>query len=88
VLREGYSAEEARRALIRITSLSQHVFWPNDIQYPDVRMAGVLGHRQVTGAYLAQLARQNKGRLATFDLGLAALHSDVAELIPTETNGR
>jgi predicted nucleic acid-binding protein len=45
-------------------------------------MDGVIGHRQVTDAYLAQLARQHNARLATFDAGLAALHSDVADLIP------
>ena len=31
---------------------------------------------------LAGLARKQKGRLATLDTGLAALHEDVAELIP------
>jgi len=45
-------------------------------------MTGVIGHRRVTDAYLAQLARHNGGKLATFDEGLAALHRDVAELIP------
>jgi hypothetical protein len=44
-------------------------------------MQGVIGHRQVTDAYLAQLARVNAGRLATFDAGIAALHRDVADLI-------
>lgn len=46
-------------------------------------MAGVIGHRQVADAYLAGLARARGGRLATFDAGLAALHPDVAELVPT-----
>ena len=87
VLREGYSAEEARRALQRITSLPDHVFWPDDISYAEVRMDGVFGHRQVTDAYLAQLARHYRGRLATLDQALAALHSDVADLIPGATNG-
>jgi uncharacterized protein len=39
---------------------------------------------QVTDAYLAQLARTHNGRLATFDQGLAQLHSDVAELVATD----
>jgi uncharacterized protein len=34
-------------------------------------------HRQVTDAYLAQLARGHGGRLASFDQGLAGLHHDV-----------
>jgi hypothetical protein len=37
-----------------------------------------MGHRQVTDAYLAALARQQGGRLVTFDAGLAVLHPDVA----------
>jgi predicted nucleic acid-binding protein len=45
--------------------------------------SGVIGHRQVTDAYLAALARQRGGRLATFDAGLAQLHPDVAQLVPT-----
>jgi uncharacterized protein len=43
---------------------------------------GIVGHRQVTDAYLAQLARAHGSRLATFDLALAKLHHDVAELVP------
>jgi uncharacterized protein len=46
-------------------------------------LRGVLGHRQVTDGYLAALARAKKGRLATFDSGLATLHADVAELVTT-----
>ncbi|HEX7370345.1 MAG TPA: TA system VapC family ribonuclease toxin [Rhodanobacteraceae bacterium] len=60
-----------------------HRFWPDDIGYADVCWDGVLGHTQVTDAYLAALARKHHGRLATLDAGLAALHHDVAELIPT-----
>lgn len=40
---------------------------------------GIVGHRQVTDAYLAQLARAHGSRLATFDQALAKLHHDVAE---------
>ena len=46
-------------------------------------MNGVLGHRQVTDSYLAQLARARGGRLATFDQCLAKLHTDIADLLPT-----
>jgi toxin-antitoxin system PIN domain toxin len=60
-----------------------HRFWSDDFSYETIRWKGVLGHRQVTDAYLAALARKHGGRLATLDQGLAALHDDVAELIPT-----
>ncbi len=49
----------------------------------DVALAGVLGHRQVTDAYLAQLVLSRGARLVTFDKGLAHLRSGVAELVPT-----
>jgi hypothetical protein len=60
------------------------MFWPDAVTFSNVTMNGIVGHRQVTDAYLAQLARNNNGRLATLDTGLAHLHTDVAILIPTE----
>ena len=36
-----------------------------------------MGHRQVTDAYLAALARHHGGKLASFDKRLVALHPDV-----------
>ena len=50
--------------------------------YIDVPTQGIIGHRQVTDAYLAQLARAHGSRLATFDQAMAKLHHDVAELVP------
>lgn len=58
-----------------------HEFWPENLSYADISMRGVIGHRQVTDAYLAALARNNGGRLATLDKGLAALQDDVTDLI-------
>lgn len=82
LLRGGVEQELAADDLRRISSLQRHEFWPDDLAYTEVRMAGVIGHRQVTDAYLAALARKRGGRLATFDAGLAALHADVVELVP------
>lgn len=73
----------AVRELRKLAGDARHHFWPDDIGYADVCWDGVLGHAQVTDAYLAALARKHHGRLATLDAGLAALHHDVAELIPT-----
>jgi uncharacterized protein len=47
-----------------------------------IPVAGIVGHRQVTDAYLAHLARSHSARLVTFDQALAKLHRDVADLIP------
>lgn len=76
------NAAEAVTILEGVLSHFAHRFWPDSIGYESLNWRGILGHRQVTDAYLAALARDQKGRLATLDAGLAALHPDVAELIP------
>jgi toxin-antitoxin system PIN domain toxin len=82
-LREGASADQAKQFLRGLVDHPRHSFWPDDIEYASVRLSGVVGHRQVTDAYLAALARVRGERLATLDSGLAALHADVADLLPT-----
>lgn len=81
LIREGQSAESARSVLQAISSSPRHEFWPDDVSYTDLPVAGIVGHRQVTDGYLAHLARSNAARLATFDQALARLHADVADLI-------
>lgn len=82
LLREGMPAPGALDVLAAITALPRHQFWPDAVAFGDVALDGVFGHRQVTDAYLAQLARDRGGRLATFDAGLAQLQVDVADLVP------
>ena len=82
LIREGQPAATARAIVAGTTAHPQHEFWPDDLPYTDVPVQGVIGHRQVTDAYLAQLARARRARLATFDQAMAKLHSDVAELVP------
>lgn len=83
LIREGQTAEAASSVIRGVTGSPRHEFWPDDVAYPDVPTAGIVGHRQVTDAYLAQLARRRAARLATFDQALAKLHADVADLVPT-----
>jgi uncharacterized protein len=83
LLQRGFQAHAALDILRAFVSHPAHHFWPDELGYQDVRWEGVLGHRQVTDAYLAELARRRQGRLATLDKGLAALHDDVAELLPS-----
>ena len=78
----GQSAAAARTILNDTAASPRHEFWPDDIPYTDVPTQGIVGHRQVTDAYLAQLARAHGSRLAPFDQALAKLHHDVAELVP------
>jgi toxin-antitoxin system PIN domain toxin len=82
LVREGQSAEAARSVLRGVVADERHEFWPDDVAYTEVPTVGIIGHRQVTDAYLAQLARNRAGRLATFDQALAKLHADVADPVP------
>jgi toxin-antitoxin system PIN domain toxin len=81
LIREGQPAETAKALLSALAGDARHEFWPDVLSYREVPMTGVVGHRQVTDAYLAHVARVRPGRVATFDSGLAKLHPDVAELI-------
>lgn len=81
LLRAGQSAHTASGVIQAVANADRHEFWPDSISFADVRTAGVIGHRQVTDAYLAQLTRSHHGLIATFDTGLAGLHHDVAVLI-------
>jgi uncharacterized protein len=83
LVRMGQSAAVAREVISAVEGASHHEFWPDSVSFADIEIGGVVGHRQVTDAYLAQLARSRNGHLATLDTGLAQLHSDVAVLIPT-----
>lgn len=81
--REGATASEAIAVLSTLTSHERHQFWSDDINLRDVTLAGVVGHRQITDAYLASLARAHEARLVTLDRGLAAIHPDVVDLVGT-----
>lgn len=84
LLRQGQTAATAKELVAAVARDTRHEFWPDDLSFTDVAFTGIIGHRQVTDAYLAQLSRSRNGRLATFDRGLAQLHSDVADLLPTD----
>jgi uncharacterized protein len=81
LIRQGSSIAGARQALSIVTGHARHEQWLDDLTYLEIDLTGVLGHRQVTEAYLAGLARARRGRVATFDRGFAVAASDVAELI-------
>jgi predicted nucleic acid-binding protein len=83
ILRWRVYPDHAVHQLRPIAARQRHEFWTDDVSFTDVSLRGVIGHRQVTDAYLAQLARARGGQLATFDRGLAGLHTDVAHLVPT-----
>jgi uncharacterized protein len=84
IIREGQPADIAKQVIAALVNKPRHDFWPDTLCFAEVPLKGLVGHRQVTDAYLAQLARTHNGKLATFDEGLAQLHSDVAELVPVQ----
>ena len=78
-LRDGLTALKAYRALENCE------FWPESISYTEIDWRGVIGHKQVTDAYLVALAKLKNAQLASFDRGLAALRPDVVHLVPIQS---
>lgn len=68
------TAESAKLLLESIASLPRHEFWPDDVSFLDLPTAGIVGQRQVTDAYLALLARNHGGSVATMDQALAGVY--------------
>jgi toxin-antitoxin system PIN domain toxin len=83
LVREGVSAAAATGLLDTVRDQDWHRFWPADLPLVGAQFPGVVGHRQVTGAYLVALAIHHGGRLVTLDRGIAAVHGDAVELLPT-----
>jgi hypothetical protein len=77
------SAPAAWQALTEVRAHGQHVFWDAGFSYEQVPHHHLQGHRQVTDAWLAQLARRRRGRVATLDSSFSTLHADVVDLVPT-----
>ena len=75
------TAESAKLLLESISSLPRHEFWPDDVSYLDMSTTGIVGHRQVTDAYLVLLARKHGGSVATMDQALAAVHAGTTLLV-------
>ena len=87
LIRLGEAAPEtAVRVLALLVAHPRHRFWPDALGYLEISWNGVMGHRQVTDAYLAALARHHRGKLASFDHGLVALHADVAVALDAEVD--
>lgn len=83
LVQAGVGATDAQAVLAGVTRHDRHRFWADELDYGLVDMGAVVGHRQVTDAYLAELARRRSERLLTLDGGLAQLHDDVAVLMPS-----
>jgi hypothetical protein len=84
LIREGYSATSAQSVIAAIAQDARHEFWLDDLSYQTVSLRDVIGHRQVTDAYLAELARTRDSRVVSFDEGFAKTHPDAVALVPRE----
>ena len=83
LLRLGESATTAAEVVRRIHEMAACDFWADSISYTDVDLGHVIGHRQVTDAYLVGLARANAATLATLDEGLVNSVPDHTVLLPS-----
>lgn len=81
-LAEDGSAAAAWSVLEAIHAMTDHVYWNDGFSYREVAFANVSGSKQVTDAWLAELARRHNAQFATLDIARAALHSDVGFLLP------
>ena len=77
IIAEAVTPREALALLDRIVAQKHHVFWADDIAVHDkyVPDTFLVGHRQVTDAYLLGLALQHGGQLVTLDKGVLSLTS-------------
>jgi toxin-antitoxin system PIN domain toxin len=76
------SACAAWSVLASLHAHPKHVFWPENFSYSEIDPTRLTGHRQITDAWLAELARRNGGMLATLDESLSTLWPHSTRLIP------
>lgn len=81
LIRLGEHRDTATTILTAIYASPRCEFWPDSISYTQSDLLHVVGHRQVTDAYLAALARAHDARLATLDRALATQLPQQVELI-------
>lgn len=82
IVAAAVSPRDAARLLSAITAQPGHEFWPDELDLAAIAefsSLALIGHRQVTDAYLVALARGRGGRLATLDRGVADLVVDARE---------
>jgi len=80
---EDSSSEAAWQTLEGICSHARHVFWDGNFSYEKLSPHFIQGHRQVTDAWLVELAKRQKGKLATFDKGLVANYPKLTFSVPS-----
>ena len=91
IIADAVTPREALALLGQLLRIGKHEFWPDDLDFtsdPDIPVSLLMGHRQVTDAYLLGLAIHRGGRLVTLDQSVSDLlpsaseHRRAVELIP------
>lgn len=82
LVRLGQGQATAKALLDGLYASPRCEFWPDAVSYRDADLGHVVGHRQVTDAYLVAIAASRDARLATFDRGLAEAVPMRVALIP------
>ena len=80
IIPEAVSPRSAHATLDELIALPGHAYWealPAPSECAALRAVPVVGHRQVTDAYLIDVARHHAGRLVTFDKAILALAAAV-----------
>jgi len=77
IIPEAVTPKEALALLEHVVKQATHTFWKNDITILDDHIPSdlLVGHRQITDAYLLGLAVRHGGRLVTLDRGVSTLLS-------------
>ena len=75
IIPEAVTPKEALALLDQIVGQETHTFWKDDISILDNHVPSdlLVGHRQITDAYLLGLAIRHGGCLVTLDRGLSNL---------------
>ena len=87
IIADAVAPRAALEVLQKIVAISGHRFWSDDVAPAEAKIftsAALVGHRQVTDAYLVALVQHHKGKLATFDRGVGELiqvHKDRSQYI-------
>jgi toxin-antitoxin system PIN domain toxin len=82
LVRLGVPPNSVRAMLLALHDDPRIELWAESLSYAEVELGHVIGHRQVTDAYLAALARHHRGRLATLDEALHAALPESTLLVP------
>jgi hypothetical protein len=74
--RNAATPQQALRLLSVNLNHPSHLFWPDDVSFAEAVepiQKQMVGHQQVSDAYLLGLAMHRKARLATMDRSVSAL---------------